>query len=70
MAGIFLSDRLEAIAMHLLRTVGTVAVADGEGKEIAPRENLALYGGYGVETRPVSYAWIDLDKVKLIGSIY
>ena len=54
-----------AATMHLRRAVGTVGVADGEGKTIEPREDLGLYSGYGVDTRAESYAWIDLDKVKL-----
>ena len=54
-----------ATTMHLKRAEGTVGVADGEGKDIEPRENLGLYSGYGVDTRAESYAWIDLDEVKL-----
>ena len=57
--------RIKAATMHLLRTEGTVSVADGEGREVAPKENLGLYGGYQVGTRSSSYAWIDLDEVKL-----
>ena len=30
-----------------------------------PQENLGLYSGYGVATQAESYAWIDLDEVKL-----
>lgn len=54
-----------ATSMHLKKTQGTVGVSDGEGKEVAPRENLGLYSGYQVGTQAESYAWIDLDKVKL-----
>ncbi len=54
-----------ATSMHLRKTEGTVGVSDGEGKDVTPRENLGLYSGYGVETQAESYAWIDLDKVKL-----
>ena len=53
--------RIKAATMHLLRTEGTVSVADGEGREVAPKENLGLYGGYQVGTRSSSYAWIDQD---------
>lgn len=28
-------------------------------------ENLGLYSGYGINTHLVSYAWINLDDVKL-----
>lgn len=54
-----------ATSMHLKKTEGTVAVSDSEGKAVSPRKDLGLYSGYGVETQAKSYAWIDLDKVKL-----
>ena len=54
-----------ATTMHLKRAEGTVGVADGEGKDIEPRENLGLYSGYGVDTRSESYAWIDVKLTKL-----
>lgn len=58
------TDRI-ATTMALSKTEGTVDVLDGRQKEIEPAEQLSLYSGYKVETHPVSYAWIDLDKVKL-----
>ena len=54
-----------AATMHLRRTEGTVAVFDGGGKDVPVMDNLGLYSGYGVGTRSTSYAWIDLDGVKL-----
>ena len=54
-----------ASAMHLRRTEGTVSVSNGEGKSLPPLDNLGLYSGYGVGTGSASYAWIDLDDVKL-----
>lgn len=54
-----------AATMHLRKTEGTVGVSDNEGKDVAPRENLGLYSGYQVGTQAESYAWIDLDEVKL-----
>ena len=54
-----------AASMFLRKTEGTVAVADAEGEDVAPAENLGLYSGYTVGTEATSYAWIDLDKVKL-----
>ena len=54
-----------ATSMHLRKTEGTVGVSDGEGKDVTPKDNLGLYSGYGVDTQAESYAWIDLDKVKL-----
>lgn len=52
-----------ATTMHLRKTEGTVGVSDGEGKDIALRDG--LYSGYRVDTQSESYAWIDLDSVKL-----
>lgn len=54
-----------ATSMRLIRSEGTIAVADGEGESITPVENLSLYGGYRVSTGDASYAWINLDNVKL-----
>ena len=54
-----------ATSMHLRKTEGTVDVSDGEGKELTPKGNLGLYSGYQVGTQAESYAWIDLDRVKL-----
>ena len=54
-----------AASMHLRRTQGTVGVSDGEGRSVELREDLGLYSGYGVGTQAESYAWIDLDDVKL-----
>ena len=54
-----------AAAIHLRRTQGTVSVSDGGGKDVPVLDNLGLYSGYGVNTRLASYAWIDLDDVKL-----
>ena len=56
----------KAAVMRLRRIEGTVAVSNSDGKDVAPMENLGLYSGYGVGTRPASYAWIDLDDVKLV----
>ncbi len=54
-----------ASSMKLARTEGTVGVSDERGQDIQVREALKLYSGYGVDTQAVSYAWIDLDQVKL-----
>ena len=59
------SNQNTAAAMHLRRAEGTVAVSDSGGKNVPVLENLGLYSGYGVNTRSASYAWIDLDEVKL-----
>lgn len=57
--------KASAATMHLRRTVGAVAVADGAGRQVEPREALGLYSSYQVDTQSESYAWIDLDEVKL-----
>ena len=54
-----------ATTMHLRKTEGSVYGSDGEGKDVTPKNNLGLYSGYQVGTQAESYAWIDLDKVKL-----
>ena len=57
---------LKATTMSLVKREGDVEVRDGDGRDIEPRENLKLYSGYGVETAKGSYAWINLDDVKLV----
>ena len=54
-----------AVIMRLAHTEGRVFVFDGDGEDIPLLENLGLYSGYGVNTRPEGYAWINLDDVKL-----
>ena len=62
---LLLSLAATAASMHLRRTEGTAAVSDGDGNAVALLDNLGLYSGYEIGTRPASYAWIDLDDVKL-----
>lgn len=54
-----------ATTMHLIHTEGQVNISDGKGNDVEVREELDLYGGYEVGTLTESYAWINLDKVKL-----
>ena len=54
-----------ATTMHLRRAEGQVEVVNDAGKPVEIREELGLYSGYGVDTETESYAWIDLDRVKL-----
>ena len=54
-----------ATTMRLIRTEGKVGVSDDDGKSVAPKEDLGLYSGYGVDTQSASFAWINLDDVKL-----
>lgn len=55
----------DAATMRLMRAEGEVGVLDEAGQSVEPKENLGLYSGYGVNTRPASFAWINLDDVKL-----
>ena len=54
-----------ASAMRLMRSQGQVDVSDDAGAEVELLENLTLYSGYEVDTRQESFAWINLDNVKL-----
>lgn len=54
-----------ATTMHLLRADGQVDVQNDKGKSLPAAENLGLYHGYQLGTQAASYAWIDLDSVKL-----
>lgn len=54
-----------ASTMELKKTEGTVDISDEKGKSVSVLENMKLYSGYQMETGGESYAWIDLDHVKL-----
>lgn len=54
-----------AATMFLRKTAGAVTVSNAEGQSVEPAENLGLYSGYAMGTDTESFAWIDLDKVKL-----
>lgn len=54
-----------ASVMQLIKLEGTVGVSDGEGKKLSPEEKMMLYNGYRMKTRDESFAWINLDSVKL-----
>ncbi len=54
-----------AATMYLRRTEGQVQVSDDKAQSVEPMENLGLFSGYGVGTEAESYAWVDLDSVKL-----
>lgn len=56
----------KADEMRLRKIEGTVGVADGDGKEISPKEAMELYSGYGMDTAEKSYAWIATGSGKLI----
>lgn len=55
-----------AAAMSLAKAVGSVSIADGDGKSVPVSEDRSLYSGYQVGTEAKSHAWISLDDVKLV----
>lgn len=55
----------KASSMWLVKTEGTVGVTDGNGENVSFTGRLGLYNGYGVNTAPSSYGWINLDDTKL-----
>ncbi len=56
---------LKATTMNLARSEGTVGILDASQKSVEPVEDLKLYSGYQMSTQQQSYAWINLDQVKL-----
>lgn len=54
-----------ATTMCLMRAEGSVEVADHKGKSVEVVEQLKLYSGYEIDTAAESYAWVNLDNVKL-----
>ncbi len=56
---------LKATTMNLARAEGSVDILDASLKSIEPAEDLKLYSGYQMSTQQFSYAWINLDNVKL-----
>lgn len=59
-------EEVSAAIMRLRKYEGQVGVADESGSDVALLENMKLYSGYNMNTEEVSYAWIDLDHVKLV----
>lgn len=55
----------KAATMYLMKTEGSVSVADPEGKSMDLISRMGLYSGYRLATEIESYAWIDLDSTKL-----
>lgn len=43
-----------------------MGVSDGEGIELSPEEKIMICNGCRMETRNESFAWSNLDSVKLI----
>ena len=59
------TESVTATTMYLTKSEGSVGLTDEGGTELEPVEQMGLYSGYQVATRMASYAWIDLDRVKL-----
>ena len=55
----------KATTMKLIKTDGEVGVENEKGKSVDLIDNLGLYNGYSVGTQTKSFAWIDLDDIKL-----
>lgn len=55
----------KATTMNLVQIDGRVSIWDEDQKELDAFEDMNLYSGYQMETKRKSYAWINLDKVKL-----
>lgn len=56
----------KASAMQLMKTEGSVNIANNTGKSLPLLEKMRLYNGYSIATNQSSYAWINLDDTKLI----
>ena len=54
-----------ASTMRLEKAEGSVAVADGDGKDQELREKMLLFCGYSIETQGKSFSWFNLDDTKL-----
>lgn len=55
----------KASSMQLMKTEGNVGVMNGDGEDVSPKQDMKLYDGYELTTARRSYAWINLDSVKL-----
>ena len=58
-------DSAKAGTMRLMRIKGSVGLCNGEGQRMSPQEEMLLYSGYQLSTQRRSFAWINLDDVKL-----
>ena len=64
-AVLYFSGRNRASSIRMAKTTGNIYVQDKGGKDLSLTENMMLYKGYQVDTREESYAWLNLDSVKL-----
>lgn len=54
-----------ATTMRLTKTEGDVGISDSDGNDLQAVSDMRLYSGYQIDTEKESYAWINLDNVKL-----
>lgn len=62
---LYISRRNLASSISMARIEGHIDILDKNGKDLSPVEDMKLYQGYQVDTQEESYAWLDLDSVKL-----
>ena len=55
-----------AASMRLMKTEGTVSVSNSSGRAVPQTERMSLRSGYQLKTEEKSYAWINLDDVKMV----
>lgn len=55
-----------AATMQLAKTEGTVDISNSSGKSVSLIQNMRLRSGYETATQEDSYAWINLDRTKLV----
>lgn len=56
----------KAATMRLYKTEGTVGITNKSDRKVSLIEDMRLYNGYQMETQEKSYAWVDLDTLKLV----
>lgn len=55
-----------ASTIALTKTEGELEIIDRRGKDVLPKEDLHLFDGYMMATHTLSYAWMDLDRERLV----
>lgn len=55
-----------ASVIELEKSEGEIEIINGRGKDILPAENLHLFQGYMMATQDLSYAWLNLDRARLV----
>ena len=59
------SSLYTAERISLMKTEGDVGVVNSRGRELTPVPEMKLYNGYAMSTEKESFAWLNLDSVKL-----